>query len=210
MPFNLLSKACSSNPALALFAAIWMSSGGPWVAGSHEVASGTVRAVCRLSFGGSFEARSSALSGAVAPSPQGDGHLQGALMLDLQTLETGIGLRDSHLRDYLGLQESGNRQAVLSGIQVDALGERGFASGSYPFRARMRLHGQEEEVAGKVQIRARGERIHATAVFPMRLSDFRIARPGYLGVGVADEITVHVDLTALVKDGSAALSGPMK
>src|SRR4051812_35112076 len=64
-----------------------------------HVAGGDVTVVCPLTVGGSFEARTKALSGDVGPASHQAGTLGGALLVKLDTLETGIGLRDHHMRD---------------------------------------------------------------------------------------------------------------
>lgn len=204
--FNLPSRKCSSSGrrtrpsrgrARALLIAVCVSGTVSATAGGHDVVSGAVTATCRLTIGGSFEAKSAALTGNVSPDPVRRGHLLGELMLDLETLKTGIRLRDSHMRDrYLEVQAPDNRVAVLRAIVVEQLPDGGFASGSYPFRASLRMRGHEQDVAGRVEIHAEGSRLRADAVFPLRLSEFAIARPAYLGVGVSDELTVHVKLTA--------------
>ena len=206
MGFSLRSKGCSRHVATAAAIAICAAAGTSARGTAHQVASGQVRAVCRLSPGGSFDARSGALEGAVTRGRE-PGRLDGELTLDLRTLRTGIGLRDSHLRDYLEVEQSVNEEAVLSEIQVDGIGPEGFTTGTYQFHARLRLHGREQRVAGTVQIRASGSRVHAQAEFPIRLSDFAIERPAYLGIGVKDDLTVHVGLDALPVDAQTVSAG---
>ena len=200
MRFNLPSKECNKTIALGL--AIWIACPVAGSADSYEVVSGAVKAVCRLTIGASFDVKSSAVSGALSLDPEHTEKLLGEITLDLRTLETGIQLRDSHLRDrYLEVEAPENRLAVLTGIQVEGLAARRFGAGTYPFRARLRLRGHERDVVGKVGIRGDARQLNADAVFPMRLSDFQIARPGYLGIGVSDDLTVHVKLRTLMSDG---------
>jgi polyisoprenoid-binding protein YceI len=201
MQSRLRSRECSRRRAGVVVAVILISSAVPATADSYKVVSAAVTAVCRLTIGGSFEARSAALTGTVALDPERGGQLTGDLTFDLETLETGIRLRDNHLRErYLEVQSPENRQATLTDIQVEGLDLRRFAPGSYRFRARLRLRGHERDVAGKVEIRVDGRRLRADAVFPIQLSDFEIRRPTYLGIGISDELTVHVKLAAMVAD----------
>ena len=45
---------------------------------------------------------------------------------------------------------------------------------------------------GTVDVRAQGTGLHVKASFPVDLSDYAIAKPRYLGVGVKDIVQVEV------------------
>jgi len=69
-----------------------------------RVTNAEVTVNCPLTIGGSFDAKTSALNGSV--TPDGSGALKGAFAVDLMKLETGISLRDRHLRNnYLEVQK---------------------------------------------------------------------------------------------------------
>lgn len=156
-----------------------------------RVTSGQVSVLCPLTIGGSFEARTKALTGQVGMAPASQ-PLDGDLLVDLQTLETGIGLRDDHLKKkYLEVERgAGYSQARLRNIRVDKL------SGKTPFHAVLMLHGQSKEVAGTADIKPEGDGYRLNASFPVRVSEFGIPEPTYLGVGVKDEVVVRVNLAA--------------
>jgi len=114
-----------------------------------HVVGGDVTVVCPLTVGGSFEARTKALSGEVGPAPEQAGGVGGALLVKLDTLETGIGLRDRHLREtYLEVGKgNGYDVATLENIQVDN------ADGKGTFHATLLLHGQKRQVTGRSTVR---------------------------------------------------------
>jgi polyisoprenoid-binding protein YceI len=157
-----------------------------------RVTSAQVTVLCPLTIGGSFEARTKALSGQVGMAPDNSQPLDGDLLVDLQTLETGIGLRDDHLRKkYLEVGRGpGYSQARLRNIRVEKL------SGKTPFHAVLLLHGQSKEVIGTADIKPEGDGYRLNASFPVRVSEFGIPEPTYLGVGVKDEVVVRVNLAA--------------
>jgi polyisoprenoid-binding protein YceI len=166
-----------------------------------HVAGGDVTVVCPLTVGGSFEARTKALSGEVGPAPQQAGAIGGALLVKLDTLETGIGLRDHHLRDnYLEVGKgAGYDVATLENIQVDK------ADGKGAFHATLLLHGQKRQVTGTSTVHKRGDGMtHVDAEFPLKVSEFEIPKPTYLGVGVRDEIQVKVAFNATPMSTTAA------
>jgi polyisoprenoid-binding protein YceI len=157
-----------------------------------RVMTAQVSVLCPLTIGGSFEAKTKALSGQVGMAPDTSQPLDGDLAVDLQTLETGIGLRDDHLRrKYLEVERGpGFAQAHLRNIRVEKL------AGKTPFRAVLMLHGQTREVTGTADIKPEGDGYRLNASFPVRVSEFGIPEPTYLGVGVKDEVVVRVNMNA--------------
>src|SRR3712207_2515733 len=70
------------------------------------VAEASIVVKCPLTVGGGFEAKTNALDGELSMSAQRPGEVDGTLVVDLRTLETGISLRDTHMRDqYLEVQK---------------------------------------------------------------------------------------------------------
>ena len=163
-----------------------------------RVSGGEVTVICPLTVGGSFEAKTENLSGdlAVASDKQS---VKGALVVDLQTLETGIGLRDKHLKaNYLEVEKGPEfAEARLQDIRVERL------KGKTQFRGLLTLHGQQREVTGTADIKPNGSGYRMEATFPVKVADFQIPEPTYLGVGVADEVIVRVNLNA--QPGAAAI-----
>ena len=169
---------------------------------SLRVSGGEVTVVCPLTVGGSFEAKTQDLEGDLAIA--GDSQtVDGALTVDLQTLETGIGLRDKHLKtNYLEVEKGpGFAEARLQDIRVERL------EGKTSFRGVLTLHGRTREVTGTAQIKPERNGYRMEATFPVKVADFEIPDPTYLGVGVADEVTVKVNLNALPAATAVATSG---
>ena len=67
-------------------------------AGSWPVSEADVRVICPMTVGGSFDVKTNALSGSVTASASRSTALDGSLAVDLHTLDTGISLRNEHLR----------------------------------------------------------------------------------------------------------------
>ena len=77
------------------------------------MAAGDVQVRCRMTVGGSFDAVTSIVSGTLRRETTGSGSCTGALRVDLATLDTGIGLRNEHLRSsYLELEPLARFRAV--------------------------------------------------------------------------------------------------
>ena len=100
-------------------------------------------------------------------------------------------LRDSYLEVGRG---EGFEKAVLSNLKLGDV-DPGTFQGRTAFTGDLALHGTKVQVKGEAEIRREGSssfRVNAT--FPVRISDYGIAKPQYLGVGVRDEVQVKVSL----------------
>jgi hypothetical protein len=159
-----------------------------------------VRVLCPLTVGGSFEARTRMLSGSIRPGVSSSDAWAGELAVPLDDLDTGIALRNQHLRDtYLEVGKGPEySRAILTEIRPTGF-ERTPPVGKGTFTARLRLHGVERMVTGQADVRRNGERLRVRASFPVVLEQFAIAKPRYLGVGVRDEVTVQVSFDISVE-----------
>ena len=58
------------------------------------------------------------------------------------------------------------------------------------------MHGVSRPIAGSAEIQRAGRRVRVTASFPLALTDFGIEPPQYMGVGVANRLSIKVTFTA--------------
>lgn len=172
---------------------------------SWRVEQGDLRVVVPLKPGGAFEAKSSSLSGllTLAPGSAKPASLTGELSVDLATIDTGISLRNQHLREkYLQVARGpGFAKAVLSEIRVNEAADAGF-EGRSTFAGVLVLHDIKQQVTGTAEIRHLGAGVRVEAVFPLTLTAFGIEPPEYLGVGVADKVMVKVLFTAVPRSAA--------
>lgn len=166
-----------------------------WGADPLLVASGDVRVSCPLTVGGSFEARTTAVEGTLSPSSTRPTRFTGEVSVDLRTLDTGINLRNDHLRgEYLEVDKGdGFEKAVVSEIDLGDI-DWGSFHGKTGFTGMFRLHGTRAPIAGEAKIERRDGAIQVEATFPVSLTDYGIAEPRYLGVGVKDRVQAKVSL----------------
>jgi len=157
-----------------------------------RVTGGDLVVVCPLTVGGSFEARTRSVTGELRVEPSQPARVAGEMTVDLRTLDSGIGLRNTHMRDnYLEVgRGDGFDRAVLSDIVLDT--DAATASGEVGFTASLLVHGVRKPVAGRARITRSGGDVRVEATFPLTLADFEIAEPRYLGVGVKDQVQVKV------------------
>ena len=174
-----------------------VAGGSPAEASSWRIDTGDVRILVPLKPGGAFEAKTSALSGALTPGSSRPLEVAGEIELDLTTIETGISLRDRHLREnYLEVSRGqGFDKAVLSKIVLSEGDGAGFR-GKTDFSASLLLHGVTGPVAGKGEILDAASGVKVEAEFVLTLTDFGIEPPQYMGVGVSDRLVVKVSFGA--------------
>ena len=193
-------RASIQVACVAAFAAV-VSSGAALAQEPYRVSGGEVTVVCPLTVGGSFEAKTKKVSGEVASAPDGSGTVPGAVKVDLETLETGIGLRDRHMREnYLEVKKGPDFSvATIEGIKVDK------TEGKTSFNGTLLLHGQRKPVSGTAEVSEQNGHLRVVAQFPVKVAEFAIPKPTYLGVGVAEEVQVKVSLVA--EPAAAATTG---
>jgi polyisoprenoid-binding protein YceI len=168
---------------------------------------GAVRVTCPMTVGGSFEARTTALSGSVALTAARPAAFDGELSVDLKTLDTGIDLRNHHLRDnYLEVGKGeGFERATLSELRLGDV-DAGTFQGRTEFTGTFQLHGTKKSIAGQAEITREGSSVRVEATFTVTIADFGIAKPQYLGVGVKSQVQVKVSLVAMPVAAPAGVS----
>ena len=174
-----------------------LASSSPAAQGAEwRVGGGEVKVVCPLTVGGSFEARTAALTGTLSLTNSHPPAFAGELVVDLRTLDTGIDLRSDHMRtEYLDVGRGpGFEAAVLSEIGLGDVDVETF-QGRTVFTGILQLHGAKNQVRGEAAIRREGGGVRVEASFLVKLADFGIPKPQYLGVGVKSEVQVKVALT---------------
>jgi hypothetical protein len=112
--------------------------------GEWRVGESAVRVICPMTVGGSFDVKTAALSESMTASPGGSSYFDGSLAVDLRTLDSGIDLRNEHLRTtYLEVDRWPNYQTAtvsaidLIGLNLDA------PDGKGSFTIRTRCPGDE-------------------------------------------------------------------
>jgi polyisoprenoid-binding protein YceI len=169
---------------------------------SWRIEGGDVKVLVPVKPGGTFEAKTTSLAGSLTPGSSNPLPLTGEVVVDLATIDTGIGLRDRHLREKLELERgAGFDKAVLSDIVVTEARGAGFR-GESGFTGTLRLHGVSRPLRGKAEIRGEGPGVRVVAEFVLPLPDFGIDPPSYMGVGVTNKVVVTVSFAAAPSGGN--------
>jgi hypothetical protein len=127
-----------------------------------------------LSPAGSFKGKTSQVKGQAIL--KGDTVTASNLVVNLGSLKTGIDVRDTHTLKHL--EVSKYPEAIL----VSATGRGGKGEGL------IRIKGIEQKISGTYTVKGS----ELVADFPLHLSDFKIVGLKYMGIGVKDEVKLHV------------------
>jgi polyisoprenoid-binding protein YceI len=118
-----------------------------------------------------------------------------SVVVHLGRLETGIGLRDKHMREkYLQVDQFAD--AVLrvpwASVHLPEDGQRvqGQTTGT------MELHGKSKEVGFSYSIVRTGSSYAVTGSLPLNMNDFGITVPSYMGLTVQPEVVATCSLSA--------------
>lgn len=145
-------------------------------------------------FGG-VEGKTTALRGWIHLSPESlaDG---GTLSLDalLDSLDTGVGLRNQHARDHLETQKFPTASLKASTLTFEKAALADGESSPVTLSGTMTIHGVSKPITLQGTIRRDGAALRAKASFKVRFTDFGMAQPSFMLVSVSDEISMTVDL----------------
>lgn len=111
-------------------------------------------------------------------------------VMKMDQLETGIELRNKHLREnYLHTNEY--PESVLTIKSIDDLAKQlKSGGGESKFVPELTLRGATSEISG-AKYEIKGKQVHAE--FRIELTDFKIERPMFMGIKVVDAVIVRVD-----------------
>jgi len=145
----------------------------------------------KLSPAGSFKADTKDVKGSAVQ--RGAEVTAENIMVDLKSLNSGIALRDEHMKNkYLDLKN--HPHAIL----VFARGNSGRGEG------KIKINGIEKPVSGIYKIKGK----ELDAEFELKLSDFGISGIKYMGVGVSDNVKVNVTVPLVAGAAAAPVAKP--
>jgi polyisoprenoid-binding protein YceI len=109
----------------------------------------------------------------------------GSVQIDLNSFETGMDTRNEHMKEkYLEVNKNNFKTSVFKLSKIE----------NNTFSGKILLHGVEKDITGKAEVKLSDKACGAKATFNLKMSDFAIETPNYLGVTVAEEVNVTVEL----------------
>jgi polyisoprenoid-binding protein YceI len=113
--------------------------------------------------------------------------LTGTILVDMNQLNTGIDLRDEHLKSkYLHVEKFPEAKLELSPIAlVDGLN-------TTDIMATLHFHGTSKKIKIPVELNKMGNKVKVNTDFELLLSDFNVELPSFQGITAADKVTLKV------------------
>lgn len=123
----------------------------------------------------------------------------GSFEFKMATLDTGIEMRNEHMREkYLQVKEFPTAKLEIKELTLkEDFNPAKPKAGEQPFEGQLTMHGQTKPVSGTFTV---GEKRDVGAEFKIKLSDFKVDIPKYLGVTVADEVKIEVKIDEMKID----------
>jgi len=125
--------------------------------------------------------------------------MTGKASLTLDKLETGIALRDRHMKEkYLETAKWPLAEFTLEKMSLP----EGLSGEKLPFKGRLSLHGVTKQVEGLANLERKDNNVEMKFELKLMLSDYGITTPTYLGITVAEEVSATVMLKGVLKPGN--------
>lgn len=119
--------------------------------------------------------------------------------LILSDFDTGLGLRDEHMKkEFLEVKKFPTALLKIENINMpNGYEKKPFDIKDQEFKGKLSLHGKEQNIEGVFSL---NESLELTAKFNIKLTDYGIEIPNYLGVVVADSVVIdtRINLTKKV------------
>lgn len=123
--------------------------------------------------------------------------IKGRFAVKLDDFSTGIAMRDQHMKEkYLETAKYADAWIEVEKIDLpsDFLKTKKIYS-NVPFEGKMSLHGVEKPVKGIAEVDTNKDAPSVSTEFKVLVSDYQISVPTYMGIKVADEITIKTRMS---------------
>lgn len=122
---------------------------------------------------------------------QVDSTVVGTFKFKMETLDTGISLRNQHMKEKY-LETAKHPYGELKVEEVTGF-KKESPAGTFPFKGTITVHGVAKPVVGTVTVAPAGEALRIKAEFDTKVSYFSIPLPAYAGVALKDDVKVVVE-----------------
>ena len=129
------------------------------------------------------------------------GKVAGTVSLKLDSLDTGIGMRNEHMKKrYLETDKYPEARLTITELNLPAnYAAPDFAADKLPFKGMLSLHGVEKPVEGTAKVSRSGDDLSLEAHFGLKIEDFEIKLPTFAGITMASDVSCGVEAKAPFK-----------
>jgi len=133
--------------------------------------------------------------------------LQGEARFRLNVLDTGIALRNRHMKEkYLETTKWPDAEIVDIKIKlpVNSQDKEEISMENLSFEGLLSLHGKKKPVIGKASVNLSTNQLELNCEFKIKVTDFGIELPSFMGVTVVDDVTVKISILSLIPRNAGA------
>ncbi len=129
--------------------------------------------------------------------------LQAVLKVDLNSFETGMEMRDEHMKEnYLQTNKPENKfaQLEIQNLNIPSEYWKNNKELNLDFSGDLTLHGVKKSIIGKILLSPYREKfpVNTISELKVKLSDYKIDIPSFAGITVADDVNITVKLPLLI------------
>lgn len=127
-----------------------------------------------------------------------DKGLQGTAQIALDLFDTGISLRNRHLREkYLETGKYPNAKLKITALLLPGiLRQTEMEAVDVPFEGVLDLHGKSKTINGLSRFTRSGDKFDMGFAFSIQTSKFGIETPKFLKLTIAEEVKINVEVKA--------------
>lgn len=127
-----------------------------------------------------------------------NGKASGELSIKLDSFNTGIKLRDSHMKEkYLEIEKYPDANLEITKLNITV--QKNSKKENIPFEGLLTLHGTQAPISGKATVEIDKNSADVQAHFGFKIEDFKIETPSFAGVTMASDVVVDVSFKAPLK-----------
>lgn len=120
--------------------------------------------------------------------------VSGSATFDLSSLDTGIALRDQHMKEkYLQVDKYPTAKLTITNMNLpNGSGSGKISADNVSFQGTLQLHGVDKPVSGIAKIDGDSQQLKIAANFGIKMSDYGIEVPSFAGITIDDAVDVSV------------------
>lgn len=121
----------------------------------------------------------------------------------VESLGTGLGLRDAHMRKHVFTTADGRQPELRFESESARCSAANGHESTCQLAGMLSVRDVARPFAISLNVSEEGDKLRAKGDGQLKLSSFGIERPSNLGVQTADEVTLHLEFTATRSSGTA-------
>lgn len=127
--------------------------------------------------------------------------ISGTLKVDLNSLKTGIELRDDHTKNkYLEVAKFPNAEITFvefaPATKLSAFTDKEV---EVPFTGKLTIKGKTGDINGVAKLKKTGQKLSGSAEFSVKIMTYLESLPNYSGIKVAEDVLIKIQLSGTIQ-----------